>query len=175
MGFERVAGEEVWRGKMISVRVERFRHEDGEEVTREVAIHPGSAVIVAHDDEQLYMVSQPREVVGEQALLELPAGKLDEGEEPVATARRELVEEVGKAAATWELLKRIHASPGFTDESYHLYLATDLSDAGTEAQDDERISVEAVPLERLGDAIERCTDAKSLVGLLMLQARLRGG
>jgi ADP-ribose pyrophosphatase len=173
MGFERVDGEEAWQGKMISVRVERFRHDDGEEVTREIAVHPGAAVIVAHDSEVLYMVSQPREAVGEQSLLELPAGKLDEGEEPLATARRELAEEIGKSAESWEVLKRCYSSPGFSDEAYHLYLATDLRDAGAQAEEEERISVEAIPLARLGDAIERCKDAKSLVGLLMLAERLR--
>jgi len=176
MAFESLGGEEAWSGKMISVRVERFRHHDGSEVTREVAVHPGAAVIVAHDDKSVYMVLQPREAVGEQSLLELPAGKLDEGEEPLATARRELGEEIGKAADSWELLKRCYSSPGFSDETYHVYLATDLSDARSEAEaeEEERIRIEPVPLARIGDAIERCKDAKSLVGLLLLDARLRG-
>jgi len=174
MAFESLGGEEAWSGKMISVRVERFRHDDGSEVTREVAVHPGAAVIVAHDDKSVYMVLQPREAVGEQSLLELPAGKLDQGEEPLATARRELGEEIGKAADSWELLKRCYSSPGFSDETYHVYLATDLSDARSEAEEEERIRIEPVPLARIGDAIERCKDAKSLVGLLLLDARLRG-
>jgi 8-oxo-dGTP pyrophosphatase MutT (NUDIX family) len=175
VAFERIGGEEAWNGRMISVRVERFRHDDGEEVTREVAVHPGAAVIVAHDPDSLYMVSQPREVVGEQSLLELPAGKIDRGEDPLATARRELAEEIGKAAASWELLKRCYSSPGFSDEAYHLYLATELADAGSEAEDDERIEVEAIPLAELDGAIARCRDAKSLVGLLLLRERLRTG
>ena len=141
---------------------------------RELAVHPGAAVIVAHDDECVYMVTQPREAVGEQSLLELPAGKLDEGEEPLAAARRELAEEIGKSAQSWELLKRCWASPGFTDEAYHLYLATDLDDEpGATAEEDERIEVEALPLDSLDQAIERCQDAKSLVGLLLLRGRLR--
>lgn len=157
---------------MIRVRVERFRHDDGSEVTREVAVHPGAAVIVAHDAERVYMVSQPREAVDEQSLLELPAGKIDPGEEPLAAARRELAEEIGKAADSWKLLKRCYASPGFSDEAYHLYLATDLSEARAGAEEEERIRVEAIPLAAIDDAIERCRDAKSLVGLLLLR-RLR--
>ena len=176
LGFRLVDREEVWRGRMISVRVDRFRHDDGAEVTREVAVHPGAAVVVAHDEQWLYMVSQPREAVGEEALLELPAGKVGGGEDTLATARRELVEEIGKAARSWEVLKRCYASPGFSDEQYHLYLATDLSDAGTAAaEEDERIEVERIALDRLDEAVERCRDAKSLVGLLLLRARLAGG
>jgi 8-oxo-dGTP pyrophosphatase MutT (NUDIX family) len=171
-GFVRIGGEEAWSGKMIQVRVERFRHDDGEEVTREIAVHPGAAVIVAHDGDSVFMVSQPREAVGEQSLLELPAGKIDEGEEPIGAARRELAEEIGRSAGSWELLKRCYASPGFSDEAYHLYLATDLSAAEATAEEDERISIEAVPLGALDDAIERCKDAKSLVGLLLLRSRL---
>ena len=172
--FEYTGGEEVYAGRMFRVRVDRFRHDDGEEVTREYAQHPGAAVVVAHDGESVYMVSQPREAVGEDRLLELPAGKLDPDEEPEASARRELAEEIGKAAGSWELLKRCWASPGFTDESYHLYLATDLRDVQDRAaaEEDERIEIEAVPLDRLDEAIERCHDAKSLVGLLVLRARI---
>ncbi len=175
MPFERVGGEEAWAGRMIRVRVERFRHDDGDEVTREIAVHPGAAVIVAHDADSVYLVSQPREAVGEQSLLELPAGKVDNGEEPLAAARRELAEEIGKAAGSWELLKECYASPGFSDESYHLFLATELRDAERRGEEDERIEIQAVPLDRLDDAVERCRDAKSLVGLLLLRERLRTG
>jgi ADP-ribose pyrophosphatase len=171
VAYRSLGGEEAWRGRMIRVRVERFRHDDGEEVTREIAVHPGAAVIVAHDEACVYMVSQPREAVGEESLLELPAGKIDEGEEPLAAARRELSEEIGKAAGSWELLTRCYASPGFSNEAYHLYLATDLHDSLAGAEE-ERIRVEPIPLGRIGDAIERCRDAKSLVGLLLLRSRL---
>jgi 8-oxo-dGTP pyrophosphatase MutT (NUDIX family) len=172
LAFTSIGGEEAWSGRMISVRVERFRHDDGGEVTREVAVHPGAAVILAHDQDSVYMVAQPREAVGEQSLLELPAGKIDPGEEPLEAARRELAEEIGMSAGSWELLKRCYASPGFSDEAYHLYLAGDLREVGAEAEEDERIRVKAVPLADLDGAIERCRDAKSLVGLLLLRRRL---
>ena len=93
MSYTRVGGEEVWKGRMVSVRQDRFRYDDGEEVTREIVDHPGAVAVVAHDGEQLYLVEQPRESVDEQELLELPAGKLDEeGESPLETAKRELGE-----------------------------------------------------------------------------------
>ena len=112
------------------MRVERFRHDDGEEVEREVVGHPGAVAIVAHDDEHVWLVRQPREAAGEQALLEMPAGKLDVAGEPaLETARRELAEEIGKAAADWRELVSFYTSPGFTDERVDVYPATGLSDA----------------------------------------------
>jgi ADP-ribose pyrophosphatase len=171
MSFEQLSSEEVWSGKIARVRVERFRHDDGEEVQREVVGHPGAVAIVAHDGEALYLVRQPREVVGEEDLLELPAGKLDrEGEDPLEVARRELTEEIGKTAETWEHLKTFWTSPGFTDEQIHVYMSTGLSDEKSEAEENERIEVERVPLAELDDAIRRCRDGKSLVALLWFRA-----
>jgi 8-oxo-dGTP pyrophosphatase MutT (NUDIX family) len=171
MGFERIGTEEVWSGKIATVRVDRVRYDDGEEAEREVVAHPGAVAVVAHDGERVYMVTQPREPVGEQRLLELPAGKLDEeGEDVLATAKRELAEEIGKAARTWKHLTSFYTSPGFADEEVHVYLATDLSDAEGEPEENERIEIETIPLGQLDDAIARCRDAKSLVGLLWARA-----
>jgi len=170
-GFERIGGEEVWSGKIASVHVDRFRYDDGDEKDREIIRHPGAVVIAAHDGEYLYLVTQPREAVGEEALLELPAGKLDvEGEEPLATAKRELAEEIGKAANDWRSITTFYTSPGLLDEEMHLFVATDLYDERAETDEDERIEIERVPLAELDSAIERCRDAKSLVGLLWLTA-----
>ena len=114
---------------------------------------------------------QPREAVNEPALLELPAGKLDEhGEDPLATAKRELAEEIGKGARTWRHLTSFYTSPGFADEECHLYLATDLHDEPAEAADEERIEIEEVPLADLEQVILDCRDAKSLAGLLWFRA-----
>jgi 8-oxo-dGTP pyrophosphatase MutT (NUDIX family) len=171
MAFERIGGEEVWRGKIATVRKDRFRYDDGKEAEREIVGHPGAVVVVAHDDEVVYLVAQPREPVDEQELVELPAGKLDEEEEePLETAKRELAEEIGKGARTWKHLATFWSSPGFSNEEIHLYLATDLYDERAESGEDERIEVRAVPLARLDDAIRDCRDSKSLVGLLWLKA-----
>lgn len=171
--FEEVASETIWEGRIATVKVERFRHEDGEVVEREVVTHPGAVSVVAHDDTHVWMVRQPREPIGVPDLLELPAGKLDEeGEEPLETAKRELVEEIGKAAERWEHLHTFWMSPGFSDEEMHIYLATGLSDAEASADENERIAIEPWPLAKLDELIAECRDSKSLVGLLMLRARL---
>jgi len=171
--FEQIGSETVWSGRIGTVRVERYRHVDGEEVVRENVAHPGAVAIAAHDGTHVWLVRQPREIVGERALLEVPAGKLDGGgEAPLDAAKRELAEEVGKAAATWERVKAIYTSPGFTDERIEIFLATGLSDVERPAvEEDERIEVVAWPLARLDDAIAACEDAKSLVALLLLRGR----
>jgi 8-oxo-dGTP pyrophosphatase MutT (NUDIX family) len=175
MTFERIGSETAWQGRIATVRVDRFRYDDGQEADREIVAHPGAVAVVAHDGERLYLVRQPREAVEEQALLELPAGKLDEeGEEPLDTAKRELAEEIGKGAREWEHLTSFYTSPGFADEECHVYLATDLFEEHADADDAERIEVVEAPLDDLDDVIAGCRDSKTLVGLLWFRAYLRG-
>jgi 8-oxo-dGTP pyrophosphatase MutT (NUDIX family) len=168
MGFEKVGSEVVYEGRIGTVRVEKFRHDDGGVVEREVVAHPGASVMLPLDGDRLWLVRQPREVVGEE-LLELPAGKLNGGD-ALDTAKRELREEIGKSAAGWRHLTTFYASPGFTDEEIHAFLATDLSDDPLHAEEEERIEVVSEPLERLDDVIRSCKDAKSLVTLLWFRA-----
>ena len=172
--FERVGGETKYEGKVFSVHQETFRYEDGEEATRDIVRHQGAVGVVAHDGERIYLVRQPREAVGAPDLLELPAGKLDvEGEEPLETAKRELAEEIGKAAEHWEHLHSFYTSPGFTDEECHVYLATGLSDAEAETDEHERIDIETRPLAELDALIVEVRDSKTLIGLLELRRRAR--
>jgi ADP-ribose pyrophosphatase len=169
--FERIGGELVWEGRIAGVRVDSFRHDDGEVVEREVVLHPGAVVVLPFDGERIWLVRQPREVVGEQRLLEVPAGKLDvAGEEPLDVAKRELSEEIGKSAATWKYLTSSYASPGFSNEKFHIFLATDLSDDQAEAEEEERIEIVSEPVSRLDEVIRSCSDAKTLMTLLWFRA-----
>jgi ADP-ribose pyrophosphatase len=163
--------ETVYSGRLFEVRVERFRHPDGEEVTREIVRHRGAVGIVAHDSEHVWLV-QPRETV-ETELLEIPAGRLDvEGETPLEAAQRELAEEVGLGAERWEPIVTFYTSAGFTDERVHLFRATGLREASAESGENERIEIVPWPLARLEDAIVECRDGKTLIGLLWLARRL---
>jgi 8-oxo-dGTP pyrophosphatase MutT (NUDIX family) len=168
-------GEEVgFEGRIIRAGVERFRYDDGEEVTREKVWHPGAVGILPVDGEHVWLTRQPREAVRATASLEVPAGKLDvPGEAPLETAKRELVEEIGKQAGEWREIFDFYSSAGFSDERVWLYLATDLSDAdgGPEPEEDERIEIVPWPLARLEEAIAACRDAKSLIALLWLAGR----
>jgi 8-oxo-dGTP pyrophosphatase MutT (NUDIX family) len=172
--FERISATREFVGSFFSVSKGTFRHEDGGEVEREWIEHTGAVGIVAHDGRQVFLVRQPREAVGAPDLLEVPAGKLDvEGEAPLETAKRELAEEIGKAAAEWAPLARFYTSPGFTDEEVHLFLATGLSDVERpQVEEDERIDIVTHPLAELDALLDQVVDSKTLIGLLQLRLRL---
>ena len=173
--FERTGSETAYEGRIVSVRNDRFRHEDGEEVDREIVAHPGAVGVLAHDGEYVWLVRQPREPVNIPDLLELPAGKLDEdGESPLDCAKRELIEEVGKAADHWEHLITYLTSPGFTDEKVYVYLATGLRDVKQpETDEDERIEIVSWPIGDLDGLIDEVEDGKTLVGLLEFRRKHR--
>jgi ADP-ribose diphosphatase len=175
--MERIDSKSIYEGVIAHVRIDEFRHPDGSTSTREVVGHPGAVAMVAHDERFMYLVRQPREAVGEDALLELPAGKLDvPGEDPLECAKRELAEEVGKEASEWRELKRFYTSPGFVEEEVTVFLATGLADADAESEEEEeRIEVVAWALDELDRAIDECWDAKSLIGLLLFRELRRSG
>ena len=166
--MELIDSKPVHDGHTIDVAVKRYRRADGEEVTREVVEHPGSVAILAYDEEAVFLVRQPREAVEADGLLEIPAGTLEPGEPPLDCAKRELAEEVGLAASEWRELKRVHTSPGVISEVATLFAATGLSPASGQQDEDERIEVVRLPRAELEAALERITDATTLVALLLL-------
>jgi 8-oxo-dGTP pyrophosphatase MutT (NUDIX family) len=167
--IEPLGGETAWEGKTFSVRVERFRHPDGEEVEREFVRRMPAAAIVAYDDEHVWLVRQPREAIL-QYTLELPAGKLDvEGETPLQTAQRELAEETGCAAERWEEVRSYYPSSGYTDELVHVFAATGLHPGDAEPDPGERIEVVRWPLADLDAALAATNDAKTVIGLQWLR------
>lgn len=169
--MERLDSRKVRDGYAVDVSVNRYRRADGTEVTREVVEHPGSVAILAYDAEVVYLVRQPREAVGEDGLLEIPAGTLEPGEGELECAQRELAEEVGLAAEHWRLLKRVHTSPGVISEVATIFAASGLSAASGEQDADEQIEVVRLPRAELDAALEEITDATTLIALLLL----RGG
>ncbi|HEX6127975.1 MAG TPA: NUDIX hydrolase [Candidatus Limnocylindria bacterium] len=173
MSEERVVStERPWTGRLIGVRVDRVRLASGRTATREVVEHPGAVAILAWDGERMALVRQWRHAAG-GALLEIPAGTLDPGEEPRATARRELAEECGVAATNWEQGPSFFTAPGFCTERLTLFLASDLSPASSEAPEDEDLElIWVTPTEalRLVEAGE-IADAKSIAGILWLARR----
>ena len=162
-----------WTGRRIAVRVDGVEREDGHRTSREVVEHPGAVAIIAWNGAEVAMVRQWRHAPG-QTLLEIPAGTLEPDEAPLATARRELAEEVGVAATTWVDGPRFYTAPGFCDELMHVFLATDLSDAPGQADEDEQLEPSWMSL---GDALAavddgRIIDAKSIAAIGWLARRL---
>jgi ADP-ribose pyrophosphatase len=172
--FERLDAEVAFTGRFIRAGVERYRHADGEIVARDKVWHPGAVGVLAIDETYVWLTRQPREAAGVPDSLEVPAGKLDvAGEPPLECAKRELAEEIGKHAETWEEICSFLTSPGFSDERVWLYLAAGLRDAGADAAPDadERIEIVPWPLNGLDEAIANCADSKSLIALLWLARR----
>jgi ADP-ribose pyrophosphatase len=162
-----------WSGRRIRVRVDEVERSDGHRTTREIVEHPGAVAIVAWDGERLAVVRQWRHATGE-VLLEIPAGTLEPDEPPLATAERELAEEVGLTAHHWEPGPEFFTAPGFCDERMHLYLATGLSEATADADADEQLEPDWLTLSDALAAVEdgRVRDAKTMVGLSWLARRL---
>jgi 8-oxo-dGTP pyrophosphatase MutT (NUDIX family) len=174
-GMSVTGTEPVYAGEVVDLSIVRYRRPNGVVVRREVIAHPGAVVMVPVEGDRVLMVRQPREAIGEY-LLELPAGKLDvAGEPPLDCARRELAEEVGRAAATWEDLGGFYTAPAILEEYIHCFLATDLAPVDHDPIHEEEIEVVPVALSDLAALIAEVHDAKSLIGLLRLERRLRAG
>jgi len=165
-----------WTGRRIAVRVDEVERADGHRTTREIVEHPGAVAILAWDGERVAVVRQWRHATG-TTLLEIPAGTLEPDEPPLETARRELAEEAGLVAASWEDGPRFYTAPGFCTELMHVYLATELSSTAAGADEDEQIEASWMALDDALDAIERgeIADAKTIASVLWLARRLRKG
>lgn len=164
-----MASRYVFKGKILNLRVDTVRLPNGNESTREVVEYAGAVTIAAVDGaRRVLLVRQHRYAVGKD-LIELPAGKLEAGEDPLECARRELTEETGYRAGKWRTLSRFYSTPGFTSEKMHLFLATDLEPGPPAPDKDEFVEALQVPLDEALRMVERgdICDAKSILGLLM--------
>jgi len=174
MPFELLKSESIYPGRAFTIRRDTLRLPDGRETRIDIVEHVGSVIILPLDaNGHLLFVRQYRHAAGLD-LLELPAGTLDEGESPEACARREIREETGMAAWRLEPLGGFYLAPGYSTEYMHVYLATDLRYDPLEADADEFLSVEHVPL---AEALAMCKrgeipDAKSLAAFLLAREHL---
>jgi len=158
----------VYEGRAVRLRVDTVRMPSGRETTREIVEHADCVAILAVDaEDNVLLVSQFRQAVGKR-LLEIPAGGIEPGEDPVDCVRRELREETGFLPQKVERLGGFYSTPGYGTEYLHLYLATDLVSSPLQAEDSESIRLVRVPLAQIHGLItsgEIC-DAKSIAGLL---------
>lgn len=167
MKNRRLSSRHIYEGSIINLRLDEVELPDGRHSTREIIEHPGACVIVPVDSEgRVHLVRQYRDAAA-QSLLELPAGKLKAGEEPLECARRECLEELGLEAGTWRHLATFYSSPGFCDEILHCYLATDLSERENAAGREEFLEAEVRPLKPVEDLLKELKDGKSVAGILL--------
>jgi ADP-ribose pyrophosphatase len=156
------SSEEVWRGRLLGITVERWGEHD-----REVVEHPGAVAIVAVDGAGfLTLVRQLREPARKR-LLELPAGTAEPGEEPLTTARRELREECGLSGGEWRELASFWTTPGFCRERMHLFAAEGVEHGEASPAEDEELEVVSWRLGEVPQRLHEIEDAKTLAGLLL--------
>ena len=164
-----IATKRIYEGKIINVRVDDVELTNGTLAKREVVEHPGAAAILAITKEhEAYFVKQFRKPL-EIELLEIPAGKLDPGENPKECAARELAEEIGMAAKDLRQIAAFYSSPGFASEKLYIFLATGLYPVDVSKPDDEELDVVRIPLTnalRMAQNGE-IEDGKTLVALLL--------
>ncbi len=163
-----------FQGKVFSVVTDKVTEPGGVTSTRDVIRHNGSVVILAVDtsenpaDPSILLERQYRYAAG-QFLLELPAGRIEPGEAPLAAAKRELIEETGFRARRWSRLVRYYASPGFLSETMQVFLAEDIRPGIAQPEEDEKISLHPVPLSELLAQIHagKILDGKTILSVLL--------
>jgi ADP-ribose pyrophosphatase len=174
MSETQIGTKRIYEGRVINLRVDTVRFEDGTEGKREVIEHNGAVAIVALTDaNEVKLVTQFRTPTGKE-LLEIPAGSINTGEDPLTCAHREIVEEISLAAAKMERLFAMYVAPGYSSEKITMFLATELSPQFAKGDEDEFIKVSTVPIDDALGMIDRgeIEDAKSIAGLFAVARRL---
>ena len=171
----RISGQRVFDGALLDVRRDRVRLPDGAESVREYIVHPGAVLIVPVLDDGSLVIERQFRYPLNRVFLEFPAGKLDPGETPLATARRELIEEAGYTAARFTELGEIHSVVSYTTEVITLYVAEGLTHVGRKLDDGEHLDIVTMSVAALFAALDRgeLTDAKTIAALFLFDRRRR--
>jgi len=163
----RISSERLYEGRILNLRVDDVRLDNGKVTRREIVEHRGAAAIVPIlEGGEVVLVHQYRYAVSTE-LLEIPAGTLEAGEEPAACARRELEEETGYRAEEINKILEVFVAPGYSTEKIHIYLAKSLTKTQTKTEEDEKIAIEIVTLPTALGKIQsgEILDAKTIAGL----------
>jgi len=169
-----VSSDRVYEGRVLNLRVDTVQLDESKTTRREIVEHRGAVALVPMDaDGSVLLVRQFRKAV-ERVMLEIPAGTLEIGEDPLQCAQRELEEETGYRAANIRQIGGFYPSPGYCTEYIHIFLATGLTPSPRRGDDDEDIEVEVVPFFKALEMIDRgeICDGKSIIGLLTLKSHV---
>lgn len=167
---DRVETKRIFDGHIINLRVDYVQLDNGRRLSREVVEHNGGVVIVSQpNDQEVILIRQYRYPVDEE-LFELPAGRIDLGEDPLFAAQRELIEETGFKGEHWSELCRMYSAPGFCNEMLYVYLARELNFVGKNLDEDEETHVEVLTLADAWSLVTagKVRDAKTIAGLGLL-------
>ena len=173
---EMVSQQTVYEGIIVNVRRDKARLLDGRIANREVVEHPGGVCVAALTEDGCLLFVRQFRYPYQKVLLELPAGKLDPGEDPLEAGKRELREETGAEAARYESLGELYPSPGYCGEIIHLYAATGLTFGQMSPDEDEFLEVEKIPLEEAARMVldNEIADAKTQAAVLKVYCREKG-
>ncbi|PZE22021.1 NUDIX hydrolase [Paenibacillus xerothermodurans] len=165
-----ISSQPIFEGRVISVHVDTVQLPNGAMSTREIVRHPGAVAVLALLDDRMLVVEQYRKPL-ERSQIEIPAGKLEPGEDPAEAAKRELEEETGYRCANLKHLSSFYTSPGFSDEILHLYVAEHLVEGNIHLDEDEFLECEAITLEQAQQYIreQRISDAKTVAAVYAWQ------
>ncbi len=166
----------AYAGKLLTVKEDEVELPDGGRARREYIVHPGAAVIIPLVDAHTVLLEHQYRYPLRRHFLELPAGKIEAGEPPEETARRELLEETGYVAQQWEFLTTLHPCVGYSDERIELFLARDLRFHGHPGEDDEFIEMVTMPIDEALEKVfsREITELKTILGVMWAD-RLRRG
>jgi ADP-ribose pyrophosphatase len=171
-----LSSETVFHGRLLPVQLDHARLPNGNESTREFVVHPGATAVVPLLDNGKLLLERQFRYPLKRIFIELPAGKIDAGEDPLTTGQRELLEETGYTAREWIYLAVQHPCIGYSNEVIHIYLARGLEAGEHQRDEDEALQLFEASLAECLDMVQRgdITDAKTIVGLMWAEKYLQG-
>lgn len=172
----RVESEDVFRGKLLHIKRDAVRMPDGTRATREFVVHPGAAMIIPRLPDGKLLVERQYRYPLARVFIEFPAGKVDAGEDPLTTAKRELTEETGYVAARWSHLATMHPVISYSTEQIDIFVAEELTYVGARLDHGEFIETFGINLDDALALLDRgeITDSKTMIGLLLMAKQTAG-